>query len=156
MGADLDALKEDAERYANQLKRSSSRDEALEIAIKAAETSMQALKLAGDQDEKARLSTRFTQLLNDAERIKVSKDWRREIGTSVAATPSVQPENNNPTSTASSVRLLKPPESSRQLPKREQILLLKAGYLNGFKFPPWTNPPAPDEFELREGEQMYQ
>lgn len=154
MSEDLRELTRDAERYTDQLPRSSSRDEALELAIKAAETSMRALKLAQDPNEKARHSARFKQLLQEAERIKTSKDWRQR--------QSAMPDGSEPSShvnavsqTAVSTRVLPEPISQRTLPKSEQILLLKAGYLNGFKFPPWTNPPTPGEFELRDGEALY-
>lgn len=149
---DLEQLTQDAERYPDQLPRSSNRDEALEIAIKAAETSMKALKLASDPDEKARHSTRFKQLIQEAERIKHSKDWRQEL----QPPSNLSTDSKAPTiSGTSRPRYLKDPQSTRPLPKSEQILLLKAGYLNNCKFPPWTNPPAPDEFELKDGETLY-
>ena len=52
-------------------------------------------------------------------------------------------------------RTLKPPVTTRSLSKAEQIILYKASYLNNYKFPPWTVPPAPDEFELKDGETWY-
>ncbi|GAB1743442.1 hypothetical protein NU219Hw_g9271t1 [Hortaea werneckii] len=138
-----------------QLLRSTSRDEALEIAIKAAETSMQALKLSTDPNEKALLSTRFNQLLQEAEKIKFNPNWRQELKESTSS--SVDQHGDSRTSPpANRARRLREPKSSRQLPNREQILLLKAGYLNGFKFPPWSNPPDPNEFELKDGESLYE
>lgn len=152
---DLEELKQDADKYAYQLPRSSNKDEALEIAIKAAETSMQALKLAQDPDEKAKLSTRVKQLLKEAETIKSSRDWRTAIGSSSPSTQRDNGNGNDTTVTSSKTRVLKEPQSTRKLPKSEQILLLKAGFLNGFKFPPWTIPPDPGEFELNHGEDMF-
>jgi len=153
MSQDLHELSQHAERYADQLPWSTSMDEALEIAIKAAETSMQALRLATDPNEKARLSTRFKQLLREAERIKLSKDWRKEAQSAPTASRSRLATS---TPSATTDRTLVEPQSARQLPTSEQILFLKAGYLNGFKFPPWTIPPAPGEFELKEGENLHE
>ena len=147
----LEKLRHDAQSFAQQLPQASSRDEALEIAIKAAETSMQALKLANDPKEKAQLSNGVKRLLTDAENIKRTKDWRATI-------QQLQPEvgaGDGTTGTTSKVRVLKEPQSHRKLHTSEQVLLLKAGYLNGFKFPPWTTPPEPSEFELREGEELF-
>ncbi len=109
---------------------SGSNDDALQAAIKAAESSMQALKLTNDSVEKERISLQVKQHLQEAERIKK--------GTTVTQT-----------------RILNEPESTRKLPNQEQILLLRASYLNGFKFPPWTEAPRPQEFELNDGEDLF-
>ncbi|KAK5125229.1 hypothetical protein LTR85_000905 [Meristemomyces frigidus] len=154
MSQDFRELSSDAGQHNEQLPRSTSKDEALETAIKAAETSMRALKLAKDPNEKARHSARFKQLLQEAERIKDSRDWRQRQSTR----PNGQPAPSNISTapqTTPSTRTLPEPLSLRKLPKSEHILLLKAGYLNGFKFPPWTDPPAPGEFELGVGEDLY-
>lgn len=47
---------------------------------------------------------------------------------------------------------LREPVSARVLPVAEKVLLLHASKLNGFKFPPWTGPPKPEEFDLDGGE----
>ena len=144
----LPDLGKDAERLNEQLLRSGSKDEALEIAFKAAETSMKALRLAKDPDDKARFSVRVKQLLDEAERIKLSKDWKRSLRRSSASTTSSPGNSQN-------IRTLKEPVSTRTLTKSEQILLYKASYLNGFKFPPWTTPPAPGEFNLGKNDQLF-
>lgn len=150
---DLEELEPNAERLSNQLPRSGSKDEALEVAIEAAETAMRALKIAQDPNEKAKLTTRFKQLLAEAEKIKQNKDW----STSVLA-PYPQSSNGGSSQTSSNYnasRTLKQPESSRNLSNSEQILLLRASFLHGFKFPPWTKSPAPELFELKDGEDMF-
>ena len=147
---DLQELKDDAERLATQLPRASSKDEALEVAIKAAEISMQALKLAQDKNDKASLSTRVKQLLDEAEKIKHSKDWRKVV----QSTPLIDISPKSVTINSRKTPL-KEPVSSRELPTSEKVLLLKAGYLNGFKFPPWSTPPEPNEFELEDGGALY-
>lgn len=144
----LDELRQDVERFTQQLRNAGSRDEALEVAIKAAETSMQALKLASDPKEKTQLSSRVKQLLTEAEDIKTNDDWKSTIQQTESA-------SNGTTPPKTKARVLKEPQSKRKLPTSEQVLLLKAGYLNGFKFPPWTTPPEPSEFELCEGEELF-
>jgi len=118
--------------------RASSREEALQSTIDAAETSMRALKLAKDPRDKARHSARVKQLLQEAERIKHCEDWR-----------------SAPARSSASQQATKIPASTRNPSRAEQILLLKASYLNNLKFPPWTTPPAPDEFDLADGESLF-
>ncbi|KAI7596234.1 hypothetical protein KC346_g15251, partial [Hortaea werneckii] len=155
MSQDHRTPRDSADNHVEQLLRSTGRDEALETAIKAAETSMQALKLSTDPNEKALLSSRFNQLLQDAEKIKFNPNWRQELKRSTSSSVNQHGDGrvHPPTNGA---RMLKEPKSSRQLPNREQILLLKAGYLNGFKFPPWSNPPDESEFQLKDGEGLYE
>ena len=150
---DLEELRHDTERLAERLPNSTSKDEALEIAIKAAETAMQALKLAKDPNERTKLATRFKQLLAEAEKIKLSRDWRATI-----RSPSVSASNGASSGTLSvskTSRVLREPQSTRELSKGEQILLLRASYLHGFKFPPWKERPESDQFELKDGEEMF-
>ncbi|EMD00076.1 hypothetical protein BAUCODRAFT_63830 [Baudoinia panamericana UAMH 10762] len=143
---DLNELKHEADQLSDRLLRSASKDEALEIAIRAAETSMKALRLTKDPNEKAKLSRRFEQLVQEAERIKHSKDWRERLRAN-----SLRSQTHHE-STGKTSALLREPQTTRALPKSEQILLLKAGFLNGFKFPPWDTAPAPDEFQVKAGE----
>lgn len=145
---DLEQLRHNAERLADQVPRASTKDEALEIARNAAEASLKALALVNDSSEKARYRTRVEQLLGEAERIKHSNDWRKAINASSSPF-------NDPSIDASKVRLLNEPVSTRELSRREQIILLKAGFLNGVKFPPWTGEPSPSEFELKDGEDLF-
>ena len=144
----LGELRKDADLLAQQLPRSSNREEAFEKAIKAAETSMQALKLARGSDQEKDLSIRVKQLLDEAERIKQSEDWMKVV-------EPMSSSSSGEGSNGIKSRTLKEPQSTRKLEKREQILLLKASFLNGFKFPPWTTPPEPNEFELRQGEELF-
>lgn len=141
----LGKLKGDAESFRSQLPQSSSKDEALQLAIKAAETSVQAMKLATDPAEKESLSTRFKQLLTEAEQIKTSDDWRQVV----------ESHEKRPAAPPTTARVLKEPTSTRKLSKQEQILVLKASYLSGFKFPPWSEAPKAEEFELNDGEELF-
>lgn len=148
---DLQELTDDAERLAYQLSRSASKDEALEIAIKAAEISMQALKLARDPDERVALSTKARLLLQEAEDIKLAHDWRSVVQGSQA--PDLNVGKTSVPSRPS--KPLQEPRTTRKLPKKEEIILLKAGYLNNFKFPPWKAPPDPSEFDLADDGQLF-
>jgi calpain-7 len=64
-----------------------------------------------------------------------------------ALTPSTAPH--------SQIHRLREPISSRKLPPRESIILLKASIVNGFKFPPWDKAPSADEFVSEEGAAPY-
>ncbi|GAB7363312.1 hypothetical protein MBLNU230_g3593t1 [Neophaeotheca triangularis] len=135
---------QEADFLSTRIPQARSRDEALENAIKAAELSMQALKLATNPTQKQQQSTRVSKLLAEAERIKHSDEWR------LSST-----HENNEDSLSATVRELKEPLSSRELSKAEQIIIYKASYLNRFTFPPWTKPPDPSEFELEESGELY-
>ncbi|KAF2105952.1 hypothetical protein BDV96DRAFT_508599 [Lophiotrema nucula] len=52
------------------------------------------------------------------------------------------------------VRRLKEPVSTREMAKKEQIILLRASVVNGFKFKPWDKPPTSEEFAL-EGDGLF-
>lgn len=52
-----------------------TREEALDLAMKAAELHMKFLRLATDKSEKTRLTNSCNALLDDAERIKVANTW---------------------------------------------------------------------------------
>jgi hypothetical protein len=149
---ELDTLRKDAERLAGELAQSSSRDEALEIAITAAETSMKALSLVSNPDEKKQYSAQVRQYMRDAERIKDGEDWR-----AVRDSHSATNVKDGPAAVAvnSKVRTLKEPQNSRKLPTREQVILLKSGFLNGVKFPQWSKTPDQSEFEKIPGEDMF-
>ncbi|KAK5135009.1 hypothetical protein LTR08_005669 [Meristemomyces frigidus] len=158
MSSDLRELSQDADQHAVQLPQSASRNEALETAINAAEVSMRSLKLAKDPNAKARHSARFKQLLQEAERIKHSKDWRQAAQTTNQQSPRSCPRSSATTAPSAPHRgqALPEPQSARALSKSEQILLLRAGYLNGFKFPPWSSPPHSSEFDLGDGEGLFE
>ena len=134
----------DARRLEFQLSLNTSRDDALEAAIKAAERSMQALKLSTDANEKTKLSQKVKSLLDEAETIKQNDDWKTALE-----------KMSKDRASTTKARELKQPESKRKLSTREQILLLNASFLHGFKFPPWTSPPEASEFELQDGEQLF-
>jgi calpain-7 len=75
------------------------------------------------------------------------------------STPSVEPKLPTAQTAAispsvapySQIRRLPEPISSRKLPPKESIILLKASMVDGFKFPPWDKTPSTDEFALQAG-----
>jgi hypothetical protein len=68
-----------------------------------------------------------------------------------AGTPALAPS----AASYSQIHRLPEPVSSRKLPPKESIILLKASMVNGFKFPPWDKTPSADEFALQEGADLF-
>ena len=127
----------------------STKNEALEAAIDAAERCMRALKTATDKDEKSRLNEQCRILLERAERIKTftkskaqDREWDKESVRQGVSPPDLG-------------RKLPEPISSRQLSTREQIIILEGSRLNGFVYPPWNGPPEPSEFEIKGGKDCF-
>jgi hypothetical protein len=52
---------------------------------------------------------------------------------------------------SSKIHRLKEPLSTRTRTNKEEILILKASVVNGFKCPPWKSDPCSSEFALEEG-----
>ncbi|KAF2714089.1 calpain-like protease palB/rim-13 [Pleomassaria siparia CBS 279.74] len=70
----------------------------------------------------------------------------------------VQPDTHCLASSGSQptrVRKLAPPRSTRKLTTKEEILLLKASVVNGFKCPPWDKNPTSSEFALGDNGQPF-
>ncbi|KAJ8111713.1 hypothetical protein OPT61_g5757 [Boeremia exigua] len=84
--AQLEACKAAASNYRSQIQTAATKDEALTLAIGAAESLMKALKLSSDPDEKKQLKAQCGVLMDVADRIKKSSDWTRLTK---------QPETNN-------------------------------------------------------------
>lgn len=118
---------------------------------------MKALKLVNDPIEKKIISSKVRELLQQAERIKLDRDWRRPYVSSPATLPLRPSSGPNGKSGANErkTRKLKEPKSTRELSRAEQILILKSSLLNGCKFPPWNGLPAAVEFELKDGEDLF-
>ncbi|EMD68824.1 hypothetical protein GGP41_008813 [Bipolaris sorokiniana] len=234
----LEACKAAASNYRSQLDTAATKDEALTLAISAAEKLMKALKLSSNQDEKKLLKAQCGEIMNVADRIKKTGTWTQSAkpqsndskshhigqwvtqvavaadpssasqdtttqssssrhGLSSASRPDTSYQNSpnikssnafdvdsaiNPSLKSSSqpcpasilshstlpnvseaspsraaashpqIYRLREPVSSRQPSKREEIILLKASMVNGFKFPPWTKEPSADEFASRHGD----
>lgn len=47
------------------------------------------------------------------------------------------------------------PRSTRMRSRKEEIILLKASVVNGFKCPPWEKIPGPAEFTLQDGQELF-
>lgn len=138
---------------------------------------MRALKIA-TKDQKPEIRSKCQSLLNEAERIKQMPEWVavnhgpdlseqmasidlqpvRANETNAVSTPSSHPHTSTsepPKSKPKPKVRLREPVSTRVLPIAEQILLLNAAKLNGFKFPPWSGPPKPEEFEFQAGGEPF-
>jgi calpain-7 len=55
----------------------------------------------------------------------------------------------------SHIHRLVEPVSTRKRPKREDIILLKASMVNGFKCPPWDKTPSPSDFMVQQDTELF-
>jgi calpain-7 len=78
-----------------------------------------------------------------------SPDQHSRVTQTVAAeaSPSIAPYSR--------IHRLVEPVSSRKRSKREDIILLKASMVNGFKCPPWNKTPSPEEFLAQQGAELF-
>lgn len=120
--------------------KSKSREDALEAAITAAESYMQALKLTDDPAKKKNLDASCRRYLEQAEKIKNDADWRRATRAPTSA----------------SDPFLTRPVCTRPLATKEKIIILEGSKLNGFVFPPWKEDPKPEDFELPDGAEPFE
>jgi calpain-7 len=126
MSAALEAKARDAEQATWDI---SSGKTAFDAAVEAAELYMQAMQLANNRTDRARLSAKCKELLGRSERLRGDRS------------PPIGPEH---------------PVSKRALTTREKIILVEGTKLNGFKFPIWEHDPDPAEFELKNGEAPFE
>jgi calpain-7 len=108
------------------------------MAIEAAQLAMNGLKLSRTPDTHYFMKKKSEYLLDEAHRIKTISEWK--------PLPEVNVEK---------VTVLIEPKSDRKLPTSEQIILLRASQLNGFKFPPWTNAPQDSDFRLLSDQEPF-
>lgn len=117
----------------------------LEATISAAELYLQALRLAEDPLDRKRVDAKCRTLLKRAEELKASRQNVAVNGGIPAVSLRTFPRKD-----------LKQPESTRQLSTRENIILLEGSKLNGFVFKPWDVAPSSPEFELSDGQSLYE
>lgn len=120
----------------------SRRDASLASTISAVELYMKALKLADNATDRKRIDRKCKELLSRAEKIT---EARQQASSCDNVSSSVTPHSSKPG----------PPMSTRELSTRERIILLEGGKLNGFVFKAWEGPPNPEEFALRDGEDLF-
>lgn len=96
---------------------------------------MRALRLA-PSDDKRQLDSKCKELLTRAEAIKSATDWQSAARSKPS--PGLQPQ-----------------KSTRKLTTREEIIILEGAKLNGFVFPPWSQPPAPTEFVTYDNDAIF-
>ncbi|KAL1897658.1 cysteine protease [Sporothrix stenoceras] len=152
----------------------SSGKDAISHVIAAVELYMQAVKEAATPAERTRIKKKCRELMAYGESLKTAAPPPVEATMSsltletkpASPAPSAQPIPQAPPPTASgiatptkasgspapsqsrSVPVRSTPLSTRELPKREQIILLKASKLHGSVFPPWDAAPVDDVFKL--------
>lgn len=109
---------------------------------------MRELRLKPSNDDKQRLDQTCRTLLERAEFIKATGQWKSQapdMGSKPPPRESYQPSQTK----------LKEPISARTLSTREQIILLEGSKLHGFAFWPWKSDPLATEFELKPGENLF-
>lgn len=116
-------------------------DVALARAISAAEDAFDKMSIAEDATKKKLWSNQAQTYLLEAEKLKA------RLANPVQFSNLPPPK---PVTAASSE-----PQVTRGLPKSEQILLWRASYVNGSKYPPWSGTPNASEFELKSGQPLF-
>ena len=146
----LAAVRREDQRLNQKLQNAQTRDEALDAAILAAENALKALSLARNADDKARFRSRAKELMGEAESIKKNAAWQpsASVGGNVADVSTISPVSGE-------AKFLRDPRSTRTLTTREKIILARATFLNGTKFPMWEAAPSASEFELSETEGLF-
>ncbi|KAK7542847.1 uncharacterized protein J3D65DRAFT_656121 [Phyllosticta citribraziliensis] len=166
--ARLVAVKAQLDHVRKRMAESPDKDQALQLAIEAAELCMSSLRLATDKTHKADLSSQAKGFISEAERIKKNSQWPSPSpsSSSLSRLPPSSPAassnapaspisspltgSKSPAPSAKAQRVLQL-VSQRPLPTAEQIILYKASSVNGSQFPPWKDIPQPKEFSLDEG-----
>lgn len=78
-----------------------------------------------------------------------------ETPNGVQSSPVPRPPPEPAPASATHIHRLKEPISTRKRTKREDIVLLRASMVNGFKFPPWDKNPSAAEFVPEEGSAWF-
>lgn len=108
------------------------------MAIEAAQLAMGGMRLSTTPETQRFMRKKSDFFLDEAQRIKAVSEWKPQL------------ESN-----AQKISVLVEPKSDRKLSTAEQILLLRASQLNGFKFPPWTKVPQDSDFQLSDGQEHF-
>ncbi len=116
---------------------------------------MKAIQEAGSPADRSRLRKKCAELMALGEKLKTGESPPVEAGMSSLslgskAQPAKPPPSQEPKPGAAKPPPTekKAPMSTRELSKKEQIILLKASRLLGSVFPPWDAPPADEVFKL--------
>lgn len=148
----LAAVRREDQRLNQKLQNAQTQNETLETAILAAENALKALSLARNADDKARFRTRAKELMGEAESIKKNAAWQPSTSVghqgNVADVSTISPVSGE-------AKYLRDPRSTRTLTTREKIILARATFLNGTKFPMWEAAPSASEFALTETGQLF-
>lgn len=122
---------------------------ALDHVIAAAELYMNAVPEAKSAAERSRLRRKFRELMAYGERLKAAT---APVESSMSSL-SISGVASRPTQ----VRVNHDPSPSRELPKKEQIIILRSSRLHGSVFPPWDTEPAHEFFSLSaSGDALYE
>jgi hypothetical protein len=80
---------------------------------------------------------------------------RSDATTAVAAQPASATSTAPKLASPSHIHRLTEPVSTRKRSRKEDIILLKASVVNGFKCPPWDKNPAPADFTPQNDQELF-
>ncbi|KAF1810649.1 cysteine proteinase [Eremomyces bilateralis CBS 781.70] len=123
-----------------------NKDEALKHLIAAIQVIMKDMDLASDPGDKAQLKVKCKSMLRQAEELKKIPS---------GSVSGVADGDADQKAQAKKPKKLVEPVSTRERSKAEQMLVLKAGALNGVKFHLWMKPPSASEFVLEGGKTQF-
>jgi calpain-7 len=138
----------------SRINSASDKEEALRLAIEAAQLCLDALKIATDTRQKSELRADATTLLERAESIRNGPAWPLEPPRSptqcstlslLSSTP-LPDEPPSPPPKPPAAKRLKEPVNERILTNNEQLLYYRNSTIHGFRFPPWKDAPDDSQF----------
>ena len=136
-----------------------SKDEALGLAIEAAELQFKFMRLARSSSQQQDQMERSTQLLNQAENIKKSETWGPGRGGSLLDfNPLEPPKSSSSAVSTDQSQVGSDLKSCREITKHEEVILWRASTVNYSAARPWDREKEPqaDEFALPPGQHLYQ
>lgn len=136
-----------------------SHEDALSLAIAAAEIQMHFMRLASTKSQQKILSDRSHQFLNQAERIKQTVDWDPKLQADLLDFHPIEPSPSVATEGRSSATLVgSKSQSTRELTPHENLILWRASTLHDCGSRPWdeSNEPTTAEFESTKGHSQFE
>ena len=152
-------LRQRLEELKNVDTSSLSHEDALSLAIAAAEIQMHFMRLASTKSQQKILSDRSNQFLNQAERIKRTVEWDPKLQGDLLDFHPIEPSPSVASEGRSSAALVGSRiQSTRKLTPHENLILWRASTLHDYGSRPWdeSNEPKTAEFDLTKGHSQFE